>query len=388
MERTTSLVLDDAGVAVVRHVAPPGPAAEALRHEAVVLHRARGLGVVELVEAVDEADGGAALATRYVAGGTLDDVARDQGERAALAVLARVAELLARLHEVGIVHGRCTADHVVGTGDDIALCGLSGAMLHTTRAEATADTEGFALLVQETCSSDSDLGRRARRAVAGLATSPPATNLRAVAGDLAGMIDVRPKAPSPRGSRPDRAGSPARRAVAAAAVAVGVGLLGGLAMTGADAPDERGASVAVPSGDEVAEGAPERTTTVPPAEEATPPVQVWPEPEEAAAPAVTTPAAAGVVEHGGIRYQVGAAGDLVVVGDWDCDGLVTPSVVRPADGSVWLFPGWAANGEVLVARSLGFASSPVAAAAAPTPEGCHVITVTTADGREIVIRPG
>lgn len=387
MKRTTSLGLDDAGAAIVRHVAPPGPAAETLRHEAVVLHRARGLGVVELVEAVDEPDGGAALATRYVAGGTLEDVVRDQGERAALAVLARVAELLADLHEAGIVHGRCTADHILGTGDDIALCGLSGARVHSAKTDVSIDAEAFALVVQETCSGDSDLCRRARRAVAGLATSPPATNLRAVAGDLADLTGVRPKTPSPR-SRPQRAGSPARRAVAAAAVAVGVGLLGGLAMTGAEAPDGRGPSGAAPSGNEVVESAPGRTTTVPTAEEPGPPVQVWPEPEEAAAPAVTTPPAAGVVEHGGVRYQVGAAGDLVVVGDWDCDGIVTPSVVRPADGSVWLFPGWAANGEVLVARSLGFAPSPVAATAAPTPEGCHVIAVTTADGREIVIRPG
>ena len=101
MQRTTTLVVDDSCNPVVRHVAPPGPTADALRHEASVLRRARGLGVVELTSASDEPDGAAVLTTRYVAGGTLADVARDHGDVALVAVLARVAGILARRHAAG-----------------------------------------------------------------------------------------------------------------------------------------------------------------------------------------------------------------------------------------------------------------------------------------------
>lgn len=40
------------------------------------------------------------------------------------------------------------------------------------------------------------------------------------------------------------------------------------------------------------------------------------------------------------RYAVGAPGDRVVVGDWDCDGSDTPAVHRPEDGRVFLYDGY------------------------------------------------
>lgn len=47
------------------------------------------------------------------------------------------------------------------------------------------------------------------------------------------------------------------------------------------------------------------------------------------------------------RYALGQAGDLVVVGDWDCDGTDTPAVVRPIDGEVFVFDGY---GELVPTR--------------------------------------
>ena len=52
--------------------------------------------------------------------------------------------------------------------------------------------------------------------------------------------------------------------------------------------------------------------------------------------------AGAVLEHGGHRYGVGAPGDFVQTGDWDCDGQATPAIVRPSTGHVVLFDAWPA----------------------------------------------
>ena len=49
--------------------------------------------------------------------------------------------------------------------------------------------------------------------------------------------------------------------------------------------------------------------------------------------------AAGFVSVDGVRYPVGAPGDQVAVGDWDCDGIATVAVVQPG-GRVYLFEDW------------------------------------------------
>ncbi|CAN5242700.1 hypothetical protein BH20ACT3_BH20ACT3_08290 [soil metagenome] len=51
------------------------------------------------------------------------------------------------------------------------------------------------------------------------------------------------------------------------------------------------------------------------------------------------------IEAGGITYIVGETDDTVGVGDWNCDGIAAPGVVRPATGEVFLFDGWADRDE-------------------------------------------
>ncbi|MCU1460973.1 MAG: serine/threonine protein kinase [Acidimicrobiales bacterium] len=46
------------------------------------------------------------------------------------------------------------------------------------------------------------------------------------------------------------------------------------------------------------------------------------------------------------RYRLGRAGDLALLGDWDCDGRATPALYRPDTGEVFLFDGFAAAGEL------------------------------------------
>ena len=87
----------------------------------------------------------------------------------------------------------------------------------------------------------------------------------------------------------------------------------------------------------------------------------------------------GSVDVGGVRYAVGAPGDLLGVGDWDCDGAATVALVERASGQVFLFDRWAGPGDDVSVGS---------SAVVPEPTGievvgdraCDVLVVTGADG--------
>jgi hypothetical protein len=87
----------------------------------------------------------------------------------------------------------------------------------------------------------------------------------------------------------------------------------------------------------------------------------------------------GVVTIGDERWRVGEAGDLVAVGDWDCDARATAAVVRPATGEVWVYDSWASAGRPLTARP-GPAVPGATAARAVAGSGCARLEVTTAAG--------
>jgi hypothetical protein len=55
----------------------------------------------------------------------------------------------------------------------------------------------------------------------------------------------------------------------------------------------------------------------------------------------------GILQSNGARYSLGKTGDVVVVGDWDCDGIATAVLYRPATGWLHRFDRWAAPGEEL-----------------------------------------
>ncbi len=78
---------------------------------------------------------------------------------------------------------------------------------------------------------------------------------------------------------------------------------------------------------------------------------------------------------GGTQFEIGRPGDKVVLGDWRCDGTVTPAVLRPSTGEVFVFRSWTVdNGEITVP-----ATSVVAGADGlrATPRGrCEVLVVT------------
>lgn len=59
------------------------------------------------------------------------------------------------------------------------------------------------------------------------------------------------------------------------------------------------------------------------------------------------PAAGLIHDREGRRYAIGAEGDLVVIGDWDCDGEATPAIARPNTGQVVLFDRWPPPGATI-----------------------------------------
>ena len=113
---------------------------------------------------------------------------------------------------------------------------------------------------------------------------------------------------------------------------------------------------------------PEATgTTVSPA------ARIWPaEPVEVEGNEVRT---------AGHRWVVGVPGDIVTVGDWDCDGTATPAVLRPASGRLHVFDTWAPDETTPVTAVPGPTVPP--SATAVEADGCGAATVRTADGRTL-----
>ncbi len=101
------------------------------------------------------------------------------------------------------------------------------------------------------------------------------------------------------------------------------------------------------------------------------PQQVWPGEE-------VIVAGGGEIRVGRQRWSVGRAGDLVVIGDWNCDSQPTPAVLRPATGGFYVFDGWAGREQPATARKVADVPRAIAAISA----GCGTAVVRTADGTE------
>jgi hypothetical protein len=89
-----------------------------------------------------------------------------------------------------------------------------------------------------------------------------------------------------------------------------------------------------------------------------------------------------IVVIGDERFAVGVAGDRVVVGDWDCDGVITPAVLRPSTGAVFVFDGLATEGADV---SVAARRTVVGAIDVRTQEGadwCSTLVVVRNDGTE------
>jgi hypothetical protein len=101
----------------------------------------------------------------------------------------------------------------------------------------------------------------------------------------------------------------------------------------------------------------------------------------------------GVVQAAGERWAVGEPGDDVALGDWNCDGVVTPGTYRHSTGEVFVFAGWADHDRPLTAEPVGRVEGGVAleavatlGAGGPGEAGvCDVPAVHLPDGRQRIL---
>jgi hypothetical protein len=101
--------------------------------------------------------------------------------------------------------------------------------------------------------------------------------------------------------------------------------------------------------------------------------RVWPdEPVEIRGNEVTV---------GDRRWSVGEPGDLVALGDWDCDGTRTPAVLRPSLAQLFVFDQWAEDGEVTAVAGPSAPDDAVELAA----DGCGRAFVTTRAGDRVAV---
>ena len=415
--------------------------ASEIDREARLLQRVNHPSVVRFVDLVETPDGGRALHTEFVSSDTwATRPLTNPAERAAK--MAALAAAVADLHDVGLAHLRLAPGHVLhGEDDRPVLCGLARA------GEATPDNRHADLAALADMCHDDDVARGPLAPkLSSLADAARGGRLSArdLARRLDQLLAKRAPRPEPRPGvetgRFDRIRRAPRRAVHAGAallvVAAGVAALIGWTSS-RPGPTEAGVAPAAPaarrdqavpapgtsslaapvaSRDQAvpAPGASSLAAPVASRDQAVPapgpsglaagadssqPVDSAPSMDPASpalghardgglprpdAPAPVEVASAGaVLEHGGRKYAIGAEGDLVATGDWDCDGDATPAIVRPATGDVVLFDGWPGPGETLSMPVRWNVETPVGVEVVHH-DSCDLLRVLTASGSQLL----
>jgi hypothetical protein len=340
-----------------------------LRHEAAVLRRAAHPGVVRLASFLDLTDRSELRTVRAGDATLLTTTPPDAAT--ALAFAAGLAATLADLHQLGVVHGRLTPDHVVvAPGGRAVLCGFGEAR----EGDPEVDIRSFASLLEllATGVPSRGTGRRDRRCVerllavahdarvAGPAPSAAslAQRLGAAAPASASATATASRRDAPR--RPTRLGV---RAVAAGVVAVAALVAAVGATTGLSGELPRVA-------DDV--GAPATTAPRSPS-----PASTRPTTTPTASP---RPSSAERFTAAGALFQVGQTGDVVVTGDWDCDGTLGAALLRPANGDVFAFDVLATPSSPVSGRFVTTVPDGRTLETIDQPDGCTTLLARRADG--------
>ena len=402
-----------------------------IQREADLLTRLDHPGLVRFVDIVETADGGRALHTEFVNSDTwASRPLADPAERAA--GMAALAAVVADLHQLGVAHLQLTPPHILhGENDLPVLCGL------TSAAEATPENRHTDLAALADLCHDPALGRGAlagklfsladaartgtlsarelARRLDTLATRRPtrAAPVRIAGGSVlrgrkrrfrpkplltAGAVVVAVFAAFVIGARsgdpepPPAALAPAQDEAPSDTADAGQNLLDEYAPV--DGTDPVAEPELVSERDPTAEPDPLAMPdpTAEPGQIALPDLAL---PDRIALPdpiaerdriAVSVREAATVIEHGGRRYAIGATGDFVELGDWDCDGQATAAIVRPSTGGVVLFDSWPGPGETATLPERWSVDSPTGADAVAHGQ-CDLLRVYTTAGSKL-FNPG
>ena len=379
------------GVEPTVHKQARGGERASLRREAEVLRAVGGTDLVRLVDLIDGPET-TELVLRDTGGPSLAAALADPDTTAtaALSLLAATCDTVSRLHQRGWGHGRIEADHVLlSARGRIRLCSLGAAApIDVDPTVTRADRTAVLRMVDDWC-----------RQPAGSGMVPPwSTRVRAWALERRThrlVDDPDPQVLARILRRTARAGSvteagPTRRIAVAVAIAmaavslVGVAMASGVVLRSVSDHDAV-ASPAAPQASKVASpsvkpttsspanstpttSAPSATSTTAVAPPSTP--VALPAALPAADPSCATPDAlhpdvdgdgcgdavstdANAVLVGDRRYRLGTDGDVVAVGDWDCDGTATPALLRPSNGKVFTFDRWATESDPSTATQIG-----------------------------------
>lgn len=364
-----------------------------LERIANILARAQHPGVVELIGYSSTGLESAQLQTVWIEGPTLGECRLPLEEVAG--VVAAVAATLADLHDRDVAHGAVAPDHILvppGTGP--RLCGFSG----DPAASATDDVAALGHLLAAAVMAPQTPDRldALRAAVPSLPTrqrlgqlwartrrrpterSWGGEDVRRAIEDIARTAtdeepDRRPSARTIANLLHDRVpgvrlpGSEGRAPQSRVATTHRVLLIGtplGLLAAGLIASSAVGpAAVEVAPAPSRGQAPTTRVTDDGTSREERDGVQLWPV-DERSCPPPRTPLR-GDVDHDGCeeslafrdgvlisddtQLAVGAADDIAVTGDWDCDGSATLVLLRPTSGTVWHFPSWPAKHEAVTA---------------------------------------
>jgi len=293
-----------------------------------------------------------------VPSGGLDDLARVAGD---------VAASLAALEARGIVHGDVHAGHVlVDETGSARLCGFAAGGRLDDGFDPTTDAQALGHLIldglQRLGPSVDTEPRQWLRALANRAVTGELS-----ATDIAAELRARPRAAPQRvlGGL-SRAGHvkirPERRAmvwVAGAAVGVLAVVAAAMLSSGARRGHDDGYRAnAVTPGARTSAAAPEFTYLD------------------------------GVLTTDDGRWAIGNAGDLVAIGDWDCDGTPTAVLVDAPSGAAYEFDRWAASDADVAAHPLGTVTGATSVRATDANgDDCDDVVVERADAEPVVLRP-
>lgn len=326
------------------------PERSRLRREAQLLLRARHPGVVTISAFTDQ-DGSTRLTIAAVNGCTLAE-APPRTPLDALRFTAALARTIADLHQLGIAHRLLRADHVLSTVDGRPVLSEFGdATANADDDDRRADAEALRDLVGLIASATTPAPRDSRATAA----------LRSIAADL--RNSPVPMSPAVLAARAGRAASrrnpkfgrrraqPRRHRVAAFALGPAIVLIAVVLMSRHAGEAPAPASIATTS-------ATTATHPATPATEATP----------------------TRVEVGGASFDVGKAGDQVVVADWHCDGEPSAALLRPTTGEVFVFASLPAEGETLTARRVATVPGAVSIDDDKIDAPCPPLVVRRTDG--------
>lgn len=377
------------------------------RAEATRLTAAAFPGVVEVIAvrpAAGEAPGDTVeIELALVEGPTLAEApSPDVADIAALG--AALGSILAELHDRGLAHGRVTPSHVlVAEGGRPVLCGLGDGTDAAPALDVRQLGELVRWLVGRSAPAPVDDRRRVTRA---LRTRGPGGATQAVLDAVAPALAEDPaQRPSARAlaASLDRAAAEARRveradrvdptvdgdadrrhvpvraaATAALALVVAAGAALVVISPGGDGPSRSPRSPAGPA-------------AVPATAAARP-----------ACPVVAglrgdldgdgcdepLTASDGVLWSATSRVSVGRVGDVVVTGDFDCDGRATPALLRPATGEVFVFAAWATPATAVAARRAAAVAGGTGIRTVDRDgDGCDELVVDRAEGADEVVAP-